>query len=161
MKNVHQFIACIAILVCLTQSASAQEDRELRVKQLKARLAPALALSLEELQLALSIKVHERFDGASIIADDDEKTFLGKIGNAVAGDSIFNEVGRHGSEVASKSIWNEVGRFGSEVGRHSPFNEVTSSPPFIVKDRKVLGRLTVNDVLRGAVDPNWLRTFYK
>ncbi len=161
MKNIRRFIACAAGVVFLTLVASAQEDRESRIKRLKARLAPALTLSLEELQLALSIKVHERFDGASIIADDDEKTFLGKIGSAVAGDSIFNEVGRHGSEVASKSIWNEVGRYGSEVARHSPFNEVTSSPPFIVKNGKVLGRLTVNDVLRSAVDPDWLKTYYK
>jgi hypothetical protein len=161
MKNIHHFITSIAILVCLTQLASAQEDQESRVKRLKARLAPALALSLEELKIALSIKVHERFDGASIIADDGEKTFLGKIDSSVAGDSIFNEVGRHGSEVSSQSIWNEVGRYGSEVARHSPFNAVTSSPPFIVKGGRVIGRLTVNDVLPGAVDPDWLKSFYR
>ena len=149
------------ILVCITLFAFAQEDRESRVKQLRDRLEPALELSLEELQLALSIKVHERFDGASIIANDGEQTFLGKIGSAVAGDSIFNEFGRYGSEFSTMSIWNEFGSYGSEFATHSPFNEFTSSPPLIVKNGKVLGYLTVNEVMQGAVDPGWLKMFYK
>ena len=147
--------------VSVDAQSNAQADRELRIQQLRARLAPALSLSLEELQLALSIKVHERFNGASIIADDGEQTFLGKIERTFAINSIFNKVGRYGSEVGLKSIWNEVGRYGSAVTMHSPFNEITSSPPFIVKNGKVIGRLTVNDVLPGAVDPNWLKVFYK
>lgn len=159
MRNIHRF--CIAVLVCLTLFASAQEDRDSRIKPLRVRLAPALALSFEDLQLALSIKVHEIFDGASIIADDREHTFLGKIESAVAVDSIFNEVGLYGSEVALNSIWNEVGLYGSEVAIHSPFNEVTFSPPFIVKNHKVIGRLSVNKLLPGAIDPNWLKVFYK
>lgn len=57
MRNIHRF--CIAVLVCLTLFASAQEDRDSRIKSLRVRLAPALALSFEDLQLALSIKVHE------------------------------------------------------------------------------------------------------
>ena len=159
MRNLHYF--CAAVLICLTLFASAQENRESRVKQLRARLAPALELSLEELQLALSIKVHEIFNGASIIADDGEQTFLGKIDNSVASDSIFNEFGRYGSKFGAKSIWNEFGRYGSEFSTHSPFNEFTSSPPFIVKSGKVIGHLTVNDILQDAVDPNWLKMFYK
>lgn len=158
MKNVYHL--CITILICLTLFAFAQENTEFN-KELRIRLAPALELSLEELQLALSIKVHEKFDSASIIADDGKQTFLGKIDNAVAINSIFNEVGLYGSEVAVHSIWNEVGLYGSEVAIHSPFNEITPSPPFIVKNEKVIGRLTVNDMLLGAVDPNWLKVFYK
>lgn len=138
-----------------------QADRESRIRQLRDRLAPALSLSLEELQLALSIKVHDRFNGASIIADDGEQTFLGKIETTFAINSIFNKVGHYGSEVGLKSIWNEVSRYGSEVAMHSPFNEITLSPPFIVKNGKVIGRLTVNDGLPGTVDPNWLKVFYK
>ena len=159
MKNLQYF--CAAVLVCLTLLASAQENRESRAKQLRARLAPALELSLEELQLALSIKVHEIFNGASVITDDGEQTFLGKIDSAAVSDSIFNEFGRYGSEFGAKSIWNEFGRYGSEFSTYSPFNEFTSSPPFIVKNGKVIGHLTVNDVLQGAVDPNWLKMFYK
>lgn len=161
MKNRYYFIACLVALGGLVSFSVAQENREARNAELKARLAPALSLSLEELQVALSIKVHERFDGASIIADDEEHTFLGKMSNEVATDSIFNDVGRYGSKVSPTSIWNEVGRFGGQVGRYSPFNQVSSSPPLIVKDEKVVGRLTVNRVIRGAVDPNWLKTFYK
>jgi len=161
MRKTIRFTFCTALIACTAAFAAGQDDREARLAKFKARLAPALELSIEELQLALSIKVHAKFDGASIIADDGDRTFLGKIGSTVAHDSIFNEVGRYGSEVASKSIWNDVGRFGGEVARHSPFNEVSSSPPFIVKDGKVIGRLTVNEVVRGAVDPNWLKQFYK
>ena len=159
MRRLYHF--CLVILIGFTLYTSAQDNQELRVKQLSARLAPALELSLEELQLALSIKVHERFNGASIIADDGEQSFLGKIDSAVAINSIFNKVGRYGSEVASKSIWNKVGLYGSEVSMYSPFNEITLSPPFIVKNNKVIGRLTVNDIVPGAVDPNWLKVFYK
>ena len=162
VRNVRNFqYFCVAVLVCLALLVSAQENRESKIKQLRARLAPALELSLEELQLALSIKVHETFNGASIIADDGEQTFLGKIDSAVASDSIFNEFGRYGSEFGAKSIWNEFGRYGSEFATYSPFNEFTSSPPFIVKSGKVIGHLTVNDALHGAVDPNWLKMFYK
>lgn len=159
MRRLHPF--CIVLFVCLTLFAFAQGDRESRVERLRARLEPALKLSLEELQLALSIKVHEIFDGASVIANDGEQSFLGKIESAVIGDSIFNEFGRYGSEFATKSIWNEFGRYGSEFATHSPFNEFTSSPPLIMRDGKVIGYLTVNELLEGAVDPSWLKMFYK
>ncbi len=161
MKKSLRITGALAFLIILPLAIQAQDTKEERIAKLKARIAPALELSIEELQLALSIKVHQKFDGASIVADDGERTFLGKIGNEVERDSIFNDVGQHGSEVARLSIWNEVGRYGSEVARHSPFNEVSSSPPFIVKNGKVIGRLTVNEVVAGAVDPNWLRSFYK
>lgn len=159
MRRPHPF--CIVLFVCFTLFSFAQEDRESRVERLRARLEPALQLSLEELQLALSIKVHEIFDGASIIANDSEQTFLGKIDSAVMGDSIFNEFGSYGSEFAAKSIWNEFGRYGSEFATYSPFNEFTSSPPLIVKNGRVIGYLTINDLLQGAVDPSWLKTFYE
>ena len=163
MKKHYQLIGSCFALSGILSFAVAQDnqDQDTKVAELKKKLAPALSLSLEELQIVISIKVHEKFDGASIIADHEENIFLGKLSNQVASDSIFNDVGRYGSEVSSTSIWNKVGRFGSEVARHSPFNQVSSSPPLIVKDGKVLGRLTVNKVVRGAVDPNWLKTFYK
>ena len=159
MNRYHHILVSLCILgfaPCVPARGNAKANDEI-----KARLAPALALSVQELQLALSVKFHALFDGASVIADDDEHTFLGKIGNTVASDSIFNTVGHHGSTVSSQSIWNEVGRFGGEVARLSPFNPVTSSPPFIVKDGKVVGRLTVNEVVRGAIDPNLLKALFK
>jgi len=160
MKRIHRLITSICILgfslfLMPAQDAVAQKD------QIRARLAPALALSFQELQLALSITIRAEFDGALIVADDGEGTFLGKIGSTVASESIFNPVGRHGSTVASQSIWNEVGRYGGKVSRLSPFNPVTSSPPLIVKDGKVVGRLTVNEVLLDAVNPYLLKAFLK
>lgn len=161
MNKLFQYILCIAAAVCITTFTYAEGSREEMLKNLKARLSPALDLSIQDLQLALSIKIHEKYDGASIIADDEEQTFLGIIGSTMSSDSIFNEVGRYGSNVASISIWNTVGRYGSNVARLSPFNNVTSSPPFIVKNGEIIGRLTVNNILPGAVDPNWLKSFYK
>lgn len=161
MRNAVKIALCATIIVAVTAYAAWGGDREDRIETIKARLAPALDLSFEELQLALSIKVHQTFDGASVLANDDDETYLGKIDNPVVGESIFSKVGQYGSKFASKSIWNEFGRFGGEIARYSPFNEISSSSPYIVKDGKVIGRLTVNDSVRGAVDPNWLKTFYK
>ena len=159
MRNIRSF--WIVFLACLTLFASAQETQESKVKRLRARLSPALAFSLEDLKLALSIKVYDTFDGASVVADDSEHTFLGKIEDALKGDSIFNKFGRYGSEFATQSIWNKFGRYGSEFATHSSFNRFTTSPPFIVKNGNVIGRLTVNKALPGGVNPDWLKTFYK
>ena len=161
MKNLLKITVALTLLMISAGELKAQESREEQVARLKAKIAPALNLSIGELQLALSIKVHEKYNGASIIADDGERTFLGMIGNETERDSIFNDIGQHGGEIARHSIWNEIGRYGGAISRHSPFNEFSSSPPFIVKNGKVIGRLTVNKFIAGAVDPFWLRSFYK
>lgn len=161
MLRICRLIACMTIPIFLIPFISEGGNRDSMSDELKTRLQPALALSIEELQLALSIKVHAKFDQAHIVADDGESTFLGKITNPLANDSIFNEIGRHGSELASESIWNDIGRYGSKISKYSPFNEITSSPPYIVKNGQSIGRLTVNDYVPGAVDPNWLKSFYK
>jgi hypothetical protein len=162
LKKSIRFIQYIFLLFFFSFGyVLAEEGIKNDANAVKDNLKSALSLSIEELQSALTIKIHQKYDGASIIADDDENTFLGKISSSVSSESIFNYVGRFGSNVASKSIWNDVGRYGSNVARYSPFNEVTANPPFIVKNGKVIGRLTVNEALPGAVDPNWLKTYYK
>ena len=52
------------------------------------------------------------------------------------------------------------GQFGGEYSSHSPFNEYSSNPPLIVKNGRVIGRLTVNKYLAGAVDPNLLKMHF-
>lgn len=94
---------------------------------------------------------------AKIVAQDDANTYLGEISNSFGSDSIFNEFGTYGNEFNSKSIWNEFGTFGSEFSNESPFNKFTSSPPMIIKDRKIIGYLSSNKSIQGALPPNLLK----
>jgi hypothetical protein len=96
-------------------------------------------------------------NGSVIIAQDSKKTFLGNISNSFDRDSIFNEYGAYGNEFNSKSIWNELSTFGNEFGSFSAFNEFSSTPPLIIKDKKTIGYLTINDSIQGAVSPNVLK----
>jgi hypothetical protein len=89
--------------------------------------------------------------GASIIAQDGKNTFLGKIDNEFAKDSIFNEFSEYGNEFNADSIFNEFGGFGGEFSQFSPFNEFTAKPPMIVKDGNVIGYLTANTAIRGGI----------
>ena len=139
---------------------AAKKEREAAIQKLEAKLAPLMEYSIEELRLALTIKVITTYGGAKIVADDDEHTYLGQIDNEFSADSIFNDYGTHGSKYSSESIQNDYGRFGVEYSTHSPFNKHSSTPPLIVKNGRAIGRLTVNKYVAGAVDPNWLKSHF-
>ncbi len=100
-------------------------------------------------------------DGAVIIAQDGNNTFLGKVASSFDSQSIFNEFGTHGNEFSSKSIWNEFSTFGNKFNSLSPFNEFSSSPPMLIKNRKILGYLSTNKSLRASVSPNLLKALCK
>jgi hypothetical protein len=93
---------------------------------------------------------------ASVIADDG--TYLGKVENPYASESILNEYGSYGSQYASRSIWNEYGQYGGKFSSKSPFNPYTSTPPKLVKRGEAIGFLTVNQSLKPAVNPNYVKT---
>lgn len=95
--------------------------------------------------------------GASIIAQDDDITFLGILSNEINSDSIFNKFGAYGSDISSNSIWNDIGTFGSDISSYSPFNDITSSPPMIVKNGKIIGYLTVNEMISSRISPHILK----
>jgi len=97
--------------------------------------------------------------GASIIAQDDDRTFLGTLTNELNSKSIFNEIGTYGSDISSNSIWNDIGTFGSDISSYSPFNDITSTPPMIIKNGKIIGYLTVNDIISGGISPEILKAF--
>ena len=99
--------------------------------------------------------------GAVLIAQDDKNTFLGKITNAYDSESIFNEYGTYGSEYNSSSIWNQYATFGSEYSSYSPHNSYTSTPPMIIKNKKVLGYLTANKSIKSSITPNLLKALCK
>lgn len=95
--------------------------------------------------------------GDSIIAQDDDRTFLGTLTNEINSNSIFNETGTYGSDISSNSIWNDIGTFGSDISSYSPFNEITSTPPMIIKNGKIIGYLTVNEIIPGGISPHILK----
>ena len=110
---------------------------------------------------ALANDLCEVVKGAVLIAQDEKNTYLGKITNAYDSESIFNDYGTYGSEYNSSSIWNTYATFGSEYSAYSPHNAYTTTPPMIVKNRKVLGYLTANKSIKASVTPNLLKALCK
>jgi len=96
---------------------------------------------------------------ATLLAN--EGTYLGKVSsNPFESESICNEFGTYGSEFASKSVRNEFGSYGSPFASQSAYNEFTSTPPRIIYQGGVVGYLTKNEFLRGALDPDLLFALY-
>ncbi|AUM01534.1 hypothetical protein B4966_09045 [Rhodocyclaceae bacterium] len=106
-------------------------------------------------------EVCDILNGAVIIAQDSNNTFLGKVTNSFDNQSIFNEFGTYGNEFSSKSIWNEFSTFGNEFNSNSPFNEFSSSPPMLIKNRKILGYLSANKSIKSSISPNLLKALCK
>lgn len=143
------------------QKSQKKREDEVTVKKLKEKLVPLMRYSIEELQLALTLKVRQIYKGAKILSDEAKPLYLGTITDEFALDSIFNDFGTYGSQFSSESIWNMFGEYGGQFSAYSPFNRLSSSPPLIVKGGKVIGRLTVNKLMPSAVDPNWLKSHFK
>lgn len=99
--------------------------------------------------------------GAVVIAQDDKNTYLGKISNAYDIESIFNEYGTYGSQYNSLSIWNQYATFGSEYSSYSANNPYASTPPMIIKNKKIIGYLTANKSVRSSISPNFLKALCK
>jgi len=95
--------------------------------------------------------------GAKVIAQDERNTFLGTFESRYNSNSIFNEYGSFGSPYSSNSIWNEYGTFGGRYSQFSPFNPYSNQPPMIIKNGKVIGYLTANKAIRGALNPGVLK----
>lgn len=104
----------------------------------------------------------QNLQGSMIFGQDDDRTYLGAIDfTSPSSESIFNEYSTYGSEYSSASIWNEHGTFGSEYSSYSPFNEYTSTPPIIVKNKSIIGHLTENEYLTGAVSVKKIKSIYQ
>ena len=91
-------------------------------------------------------------EGAKIIAEDG--TFLGTLDDSYSVDSIFNDYSDHGTDYSADSIWNEYSDWGNDYSSISPFNEYAADPPILIKEGKVVGKLTVNSYEIDAVDPH-------
>lgn len=91
-------------------------------------------------------------EGAKIIAEDG--TFLGTLNNSYSSDSVFNKYSEFGKEYHSNSIWNEYSDWGNDYSSMSAFNQYASTPPILLKNGKVIGKLTVKVYEYNAVNPN-------
>ncbi|HSE46465.1 MAG TPA: hypothetical protein VLA89_14155 [Gemmatimonadales bacterium] len=74
-------------------------------------------------------------------------------------ESICNPYGDYGSISSPTSIRNPSGQYGSPGSAYSPYNPDTLSPPAVVK-ASVIGYLTKNGGLAGAIDPDVLFAAY-
>jgi len=90
-----------------------------------------------------------------LFADDANYTYLGQLtANKYTVDSVFNEYGLHGSKYSVNSIMNEYGLYGGKYSAYSPFNEYSTLAPIIVDaDGDIVGRLSANKAVVGAVSP--------
>lgn len=90
-----------------------------------------------------------------LVAADSNYTYLGKLTtNQYDSDSIYNKYGNYGSKYSSESIWNDYGNYGGKYSSYSPFNQFTTTPPYIIDGNgNIVGRLTVNPYVYGAVSP--------
>lgn len=144
----------------IQEKQARMKERELAIKRSQRKLAPLMSYSIEELQMAVAIKVIQTYQDAKVISSGREPEYLGTISNEFDVDSIFNQFGHYGNMFSLDSIWNQFGRYGGMFSSYSPFNEFSIDAPIIVKDGKVVGRLTVNKFVSGAVDPGWLRFYF-
>ena len=88
-------------------------------------------------------------DGAYVIGADG--TYLGFFGNRYAGESINNPYGIHGGTFSSVSVRNPYGSYGSQFALLSANNPYTTSPPAIYSFGTLIGYLSANRFLAGAV----------
>lgn len=129
---------------------------------MKLRTMLPLLLSLFAQQAnANAEEICDVVEGAALIAQDGTNTFLGTITNSYDPESIFNEYGTYGSEYNPSSIWNKYATFGSEYSMYSPHNAYTSTPPMIIKNKKILGYLSANKSLKSSISPNLLKALCK
>ena len=129
----------------------------------KVLTTPRSTTSRLEVERTIS-QARQILNGAVLIADDGNATYLGKIGGNYETYSIFNTYGQHGSDYAVKSIFNDYGRYGSNYSQYSPFYKFALSPPYIVKNGKIIARLTANETLKAqghvVVSPYTLMIIY-
>jgi hypothetical protein len=96
---------------------------------------------------------------ATLLASDG--TYLGKVSsNQFDYESICNDFGAYGNPFAYVSVRNDFGPYGNPYSLKSVYNEFTSTPPRIIYQGAVVGYLTKNSYLRGALDPDLLFALY-
>lgn len=93
-----------------------------------------------------------------IVAQDGK--FLGTISSEFDSTSVLNEFGTYGSEFSTNSIYNEFGKYGGEFSTNSPFNEFGQGA-MLMRNGQIVGRLSLNKFLAGAVNPHLIKGCFK
>ena len=98
--------------------------------------------------------------GAKVVSNDGNDTFLGEITGKYNINSIFNNYGMYGSKYSLMSIWNPYSIYGSKYSVYSAFNDYTLTPPKIIKNNETIGYLTTNEYMQGGVSPSLLQSIF-
>jgi hypothetical protein len=100
-----------------------------------------------------SKKKFDDFLEAKIIAADG--IYLGKVSkDKYDSQSILNPYNDYGSKYSSSSILNPYSNYGSPYSSYSAFNQYSSTPPRLVKNGEIIGYLSKNKYVEGAIDTN-------
>ena len=83
-------------------------------------------------------------DGAYLVAQDTNNTYLGFFGSLFASESINNAFGSYGSQFSSTSVRNTFSNYGSQFSSYSSNNSFASYPPIIFKGLTPIAYLTTN-----------------
>ena len=98
-------------------------------------------------------------DGNAVIYDSSLTVPLGVVSsNAFATNSILNSFGTYGSSFSTSSIFNSFGTYGNSFSSYSVCNTFASGSnvPQIWRNGVLIGYLTKNQYLSGAIDPTVL-----
>jgi hypothetical protein len=103
----------------------------------------------------------QQIDGSAVLVASDGK-YIGRISsNAFDTESICNDFGDYGNPFSANSVKNQFGDYGNPFSSISAYNQFTSAPPAIIYNGRVVGYLTKNQFVRGAVDPDVLLAVYR
>jgi hypothetical protein len=95
-------------------------------------------------------KADRTTDGSYLEAAN--KQFLGKItSNVYDTDSILNQYGPYGSQYSGTSIFNPYCPYGGPYGRFSPENPYTTTPPILVINNKLIGKVSANSYVPNRI----------
>ncbi|MDB4453186.1 putative Ig domain-containing protein [bacterium] len=83
-------------------------------------------------------------NGAYVLAQDANNTYLGFFGSQFASESINNTFGSYGSQFSLTSVRNTFSSYGSQFSVFSANNNFANSPPIIYKGLTALAYLTTN-----------------
>ena len=161
MRKIIVLLPLILIVGFSGKPLQNESNAQVPNKPIPLEYQAALKLSVQELWAILKIKAKTDLWQAVIIADDGNNTYLGEISSQFKTKSIFNQFGPYGSQFRTTSIWNQFGQYGSQFGQYSAFSNFTRSPPMIVKNNTIIGRLTTNEILVGAINPNLLKALFE
>jgi hypothetical protein len=79
--------------------------------------------------------------------------------NSYDTESITNPYGTYGNPYNADSLFNEYGPYGNPYSVLSPYNEFSRTPPYFVRDKKLLAYLTVNQFISPRVDPKHFKAW--